>query len=66
MSKKDFVALADKLQGLDVPNEVLTALVDFCKGQNHNFKEGLWLGYLRGECGSNGGKRKDRTIATTL
>ena len=34
MSKQDFIALADELRRLDVPEAVLEALVRFCRGRN--------------------------------
>jgi hypothetical protein len=72
MSKKDFIALADRMQGLfaceaDTTSDgntlwvrheaILDELVKFCKEQNPLFKEARWLAYLNGECGPNGGKR---------
>jgi hypothetical protein len=32
-------------------------LADFCQSQNAQFKRDRWLGYIRGECGPNGGVR---------
>lgn len=58
MSKKDFIALADSLRGLDIPEDVLEALVNFCRGRNPQFKTDRWLNYLLGKCGPNGGKLK--------
>ena len=72
MTKKHFIALADAIRGTDVPDDgtmfnrgrrlqysvTVGALVDFCRAQNPRFNTCLWLGYLRGECGPNGGKLK--------
>lgn len=69
MSKKDFIALADAIrdsaatgQGQVVSevvkwnNRHLQVLADFCRQSNPRFKEQRWFGYIRGECGKNGGK----------
>jgi hypothetical protein len=58
MSKRDFIALADELRGLDVPQMVLDALVRFCRGRNDRFNEARWRAYLTGECGPSGGRVK--------
>jgi hypothetical protein len=58
MSKKDFIALADELRGLDVPEMVLDALVRFCRDRNGRFDEARSRGYLAGECGPSGGRIK--------
>jgi len=58
MSKKDFIALADHLRGLDVPEPVLDAIIAFCHDRNPRFNQQRWLDYLKGECGPNGGKIK--------
>lgn len=70
MTKKDFIALADALRatinadttesrnGLVQKDDLLDALVSFCRQQNPNFMEGRWLDYLYGFCGQNGGKIK--------
>jgi hypothetical protein len=58
MSKKDFIALADALRGKNIPLDVLEAIMEFCEKQNPRFMRDRWLGYLRGECGKNGGKVK--------
>lgn len=36
---------------------ILDCLVRFCAQQNPRFNRERWLAYLRGECGTNGGKR---------
>jgi hypothetical protein len=57
MTKEDFIALADAIgpvAGLD-DSAVLSALADFCAEQNPRFNRERWLGYIRGECGPNGG-----------
>jgi hypothetical protein len=72
MSKKDFIALADALRGMEpiLPagaseigkarwekwREMVDKLADFCQSQNSQFKRDRWLSYIAGECGPNGGK----------
>jgi hypothetical protein len=56
MSKKDFIELADSLRGLVVPEEVLEAIIGFCRSRNGRFDEGRFRGYLAGKCGPSGGK----------
>lgn len=58
MTKKDFIALADALRGLEVSEEVLQVLCNFMRAENATFMEGRWRAYLAGECGPNGGKVK--------
>jgi hypothetical protein len=58
VTKRDFIALADELRGLDIPADVLGAIVRFCKRRNPRFLEARWLGYLAGECGPNGAPTK--------
>lgn len=58
LTTKDFVALADVLRGLTVPEPVLAALVSFCRGQNSRFSESIWRKYLAGKCGPHGGLLK--------
>lgn len=67
MTKKDFVALAITLRpmienGNEIVNvdEVINRLSQFCETQNPQFNKSRWLGFIAGECGSNGGKIKDR------
>ena len=57
MTKQDFIALADwiKANGQWSMDDVYS-LAGFCKQQNQRFNRDRWLGYLRGECGPNGGK----------
>ncbi len=59
MGKKQFIALADHLRGINVPEEVLAALVSFMRSENPAFKESRWRDYLKGECGPNGGKIRE-------
>lgn len=35
----------------------VSRMADFCRTQNPQFNRSRWLGYLRGECGPNGGAR---------
>ena len=58
MSKKDFIALAGHLRGLSIPDEVMSGLMRFCRGQNRNFNEDRFRGYLAGTCGPCGGEIK--------
>lgn len=68
MSKKHFIALADFIkmhqraardtQANPFHEDQLETLADFCRAQNHDFKKERWLGYIKGECGSNGGRVK--------
>jgi hypothetical protein len=60
MTKKHFIALAQHIKR--APYSVgfsaahLEVLADFCQSQNPRFNRGLWLAYIRGECGPNGRK----------
>lgn len=67
MSKKNFIALADMItehnrvaanndQYTPFTADQISALADFCRSQNYNFKGERWINYIRGECGPNGGK----------
>lgn len=65
MTKKHFIALADTIIKhnsihLASPFTILEiwSLVDFCRAQNPNFDEDLWVSYINGECGPNGGPKK--------
>ena len=71
MSKKDFIALADKLRELNplALSEIgqaqraqwqymVEGLADFCQSTNPRFKRDRWLDYIAGKCGPNGGSRK--------
>lgn len=62
MTKKDFIALADRLKGLDVPEPVLQELIRFCRDRNPRFNASRWRGYLAGECGPNGGEIRKRRL----
>jgi hypothetical protein len=63
MTKKHFIALADYIRDAEADNEPFTPkqierLADFCEFQNLLFNRERWLGYIKGECGSDGGKIK--------
>jgi len=68
MTKKDFIKFADCLRkDLERREEVpgypyytveIGDLADALSALNPRFKRDLWLSYLRGECGPNGGQRK--------
>jgi len=69
MSKKQFIGLADTIRAT-MPSEknapalyahwVITrdALANFCAEQNPAFNRALWLDYIAGKCGANGGAVK--------
>lgn len=70
MSKKHFIELADCLIQLRKMNlrchqteavdfqDLVQTLAEFCKSQNPQFKRQLWLDYINGKCGPNGGTVK--------
>lgn len=67
MTKKDFIALADAIRDYSSYNYLplvaftdvqLDCLAMWCRRQNPAFKRERWLGYIRGECGPNGGTVK--------
>jgi len=62
MTKKHFIELADRLRGLDVPEPVMDALLDFCRSVNPAFKRARFLDYLAGRSGPNGGLVKARKV----
>lgn len=64
MSKKDFIALADVVRGINQhgPEDCryfdrtrILVLASFCQSQNPRFNRERWLAYIAGECGPNGG-----------
>lgn len=67
MTKQDFIALADTLRA-ERPNMNWNknkhvqwsldchAVARVCQQQSGRFNKERWWGYLRGECGPNGGK----------
>lgn len=61
LTKKHFISLADALRECQsamlpgIPEHVLDALCRWMSRENPNFNRHRWLGYLRGECGPNGG-----------
>lgn len=70
MSKQDFIALADAIKTHNANAETddefnrrqIDALAEFCAQQNPMFKRERWLSYIKGECGSSGGKVKTRLV----
>lgn len=64
MTKKHFIELADMIVRHNKSNDVrfeeqhISALADFCRSQNYNFKGERWVRYIKGECGPNGGEVK--------
>ena len=67
MSKKDYIAIANKMQGTEpAQNERerrhqwtddLVALADLFQADNPRFLRQRWFDYVTGKCGPNGGKR---------
>lgn len=60
MTKKDFIADAIRANNARTGffrfgSEQLDTLAAFCHSRNPRFNRGRWLGYIRGECGPNGG-----------
>ena len=67
MTKQDFIALADWINaegGWSLGYDYVISLAGFCKQQNQRFNRDRWLGYLRGECGPNGGKIPGARVTT--
>ena len=58
MTKQHFIALADAVRGEGFTEAQLAVLAAFCKRQNFRFLRDRWLGYIKGECGPNGGRVK--------
>lgn len=62
MTKKHFIALADKIRGMYECGEItfkgIEDLAEFCQEQNSLFNRNRWISYIKGECGKNGGKVK--------
>jgi len=66
MTKKEVIALADTVREYqedqsrngvaEKPPYLLDRLMDFCQENHPRFDKVRWLGYIRGECGPNGGK----------
>ena len=59
MTKKHFIALADTIRcsSIKFSDKQIEELARFCKSQNSNFCTELWIGYIKGENGPNGGAR---------
>jgi hypothetical protein len=59
MTRKHFVELANSLKTVkNLNDEVLNAIISFCKSQNYNFNEDVFRGYIKGTCGQHGGNIK--------
>lgn len=58
MTRKHFIALADHIKRCPdtFTSNQLNTLCRFMHEQNHHFDSSLWLSYIKGECGPNGGK----------
>jgi len=72
MSKKHFIALANMVREANEAHckrtysvhkpfgeTAINRLADFCQEQNSRFNRARWIAYINGECGPNGGARKD-------
>ena len=61
MTKKHFIALANVIKDAEryaaFTNEQKNILAGFCAAFNQKFNRDLWLGYIAGTSGPNGGKR---------
>jgi hypothetical protein len=62
MTKQYFVRLADSIVAQkgtkrEFSAEQVSSLADFCQRENPDFKRELWLDYIAGRCGPNGGRR---------
>ena len=64
MTKRHFIALADTIRFANkydsncFSEEAIKELALFCKRENPSFDKDLWLDYIDGLCGPNGGKVK--------
>jgi hypothetical protein len=60
MTKKHFIALADKIKANkeSFTSQSIAVLSEFCQEQNNNFNCERWNNYINGICGKNGGKIK--------
>lgn len=63
MTKKHFIALANwikehKQYANGFNDNVIESLANFCQTQNVNFNRNRFVSYIKGECGSRGGKVK--------
>lgn len=61
MTKKHFIALADRIrdynrQNRPISQSVLDMLADYLRSQNPRFMKQRWLDYIGGLCGPSGGK----------
>ncbi len=62
MTKKNFIGLADMVKNFnqfeDEPftERQIKELANFCVSMSPRFNRGLWLDYINGLYGSNGGK----------
>ena len=68
MTKKHFIALADYLRDSGPYCEPFTDrqiehLANFCHAQNFRFDKGIFVGYIKGECGPAGGAVKKSKAA---
>jgi hypothetical protein len=67
MSKADFIELANVIRNLPVMDRgfldralMIEALAAFCANRSASFKKGVWLDYVYGRCGPNGGSVRAR------
>ena len=75
MTKQDFIALADALRverpgiNWDINKAVqweldCKAVADVCQQSNSRFNRSRWYGYIKGECGPNGGEIRRARVTT--
>lgn len=60
MTKKDFISLACLIREnpADFGPDAIGLMATWFQDSNPRFNRDLWLSYIRGECGPNGGKLK--------
>ena len=54
MTKKQVMSLGKELMGINVPEEVMVAIIRFCQSENPNFMKGRFRAFVSGQCGPNG------------
>lgn len=71
MTKKDFIALADKIRDHNsrrkyvehlFADELLVELAEFCASRNPRSNRERWLNYIAGRCGPCGGSIRKRQV----
>ena len=63
MTKKHFIRLAEYVREAQVRGWIheqgVGQIARFCEEMNPRFNRALWLDYIAGKCGPNGGRIKD-------